>query len=79
LELNPPELDPGWEIAVSQAFGWVPDGKGLASLREHGVEKLLDATTGAEGLAEYWPLVAYLTRTLRLSDQRATAEGASHE
>lgn len=79
VEANPPKLWPGWEIAVGEAIGWEPDGKTLASLRGYKVEKLLGATTGAESLPEWWPLVAYLTRTLRLSDQRATAEGASNE
>ena len=36
---------------------------------------LLKLTTSANALPNWWPLVAYLTRTLRLSDQRATAEG----
>jgi CRISPR-associated endonuclease/helicase Cas3 len=79
LELHPPKLWPGWEDAVTQALGWAPDQAALASLRGYKVEKLLGATTGAESLAEWWPLVAYLTRALRLSDQRATAEGAFHE
>jgi hypothetical protein len=32
-------------------------------------QKLLDRTTSGDKLPEWWPLVAYLTRTLRLSDQ----------
>ncbi len=39
----------------------------------------LDSTVGPDSLAEWWPLVSYLTRTLRLSDQRATAEAHNHE
>lgn len=79
LEQNPPKLWPEWEDALAQALGWSPDGKELTNLRKYRVENLLKATTGADSLAEWWPLVAYLTRTLRLSDQRATAERACHE
>lgn len=49
-----------------------PDKKGTA-------QRFLQITTGPDNLHQWWPLVAYLTRTLRLSDQRATAEGANHE
>jgi len=30
-------------------------------------------------LSDWWPLAAYLTRMLRLSDQRATSEAAANE
>lgn len=40
------------------------------------VGALLDFTTSTDRMPESWPLVAYLMRTLRLSDQRATAEGS---
>lgn len=79
LELNPPKLWPGWEAALVQALGWAPGPGDLTHLRKYTVDKLLNVTTGAESLVERWPLVAYLTRTLRLSDQRATAERACHE
>ncbi len=79
LELFPPKLCGRWEVAINQVFGRIPDQTELANLRKHKVEKLLKATTGADNLAEWWPLVAYLTRTLRLADQRATAEGAADE
>ncbi len=49
--------------------------KGKNKSRE--VEKLLRLTIHPNKLAQWWPLVAYITRTLRLSDQRATAEGGS--
>lgn len=42
-------------------------------------DSLLKLTTSANGLADWWPLVAYLTRILRLSDQRATSEAALNE
>jgi CRISPR-associated endonuclease/helicase Cas3 len=76
----------GWEQPLADVLGWVPQTfvLHLQKLQSHkdkrgAVQDLLNVTTNPEGLAEYWPLVAYLTRTLRLSDQRATAEGASHE
>ncbi|MDQ7795013.1 MAG: CRISPR-associated helicase Cas3' [bacterium] len=40
------------------------------------LEALLDLTTSLEGLPEWWPLVAYLVRTLRLADRGATREGS---
>ncbi len=79
VDLNPPKLWRGWEAVVSKTLGWVPDQSALAGLRGYSVEKMLAITTSADHLAESWPLVGYLIRTLRLSDQRATAEGASHE
>jgi CRISPR-associated endonuclease Cas3-HD len=41
------------------------------------LERVLQTTTGPETLRDHWPLVAYLTRTLRLADRRATAEAGS--
>ncbi len=41
------------------------------------LERVVQATTGPDTLGNYWPLVAYLTRTLRLADRRATAEAGS--
>jgi CRISPR-associated endonuclease/helicase Cas3 len=84
LDLGISKLWGGWETSAMAAFGWVPDGGVLRALEvlkdKHGTARqLLQITTGSESLAEWWPLVAFLTRTLRLSDQRATAEGASHE
>lgn len=43
------------------------------------MDRLLSLTTSGENLRRWWPLVAYLTRTLRLSDQRATSEAAVNE
>jgi CRISPR-associated endonuclease Cas3-HD len=40
------------------------------------VGELLDVTTTLDTLRDAWPLVSYLMRTLRLADQRATAEGS---
>jgi CRISPR-associated endonuclease/helicase Cas3 len=79
VELNPPTLWPGWKGTLLDTVGSVPGENELASLRRYRVDKLLEATTGPDSLAEWWPLVAYLTRTLRLSDQRATAERGCNE
>lgn len=43
------------------------------------LKQFLDLTTGPDNLQRWWPLVSYLTRTLRLSDQRATSEWACSE
>ncbi|HZT07109.1 MAG TPA: CRISPR-associated helicase Cas3' [Chloroflexota bacterium] len=39
------------------------------------VRSLLEIAINPDELEDSWPLVAYLSRTLRLADQRATAEG----
>ncbi|HZU05396.1 MAG TPA: CRISPR-associated helicase Cas3' [Chloroflexota bacterium] len=41
------------------------------------LQRVVDTVTGPDALGDYWPLVAYLVRTLRLADQRATAEAGS--
>jgi CRISPR-associated endonuclease Cas3-HD len=76
----------GWEHAVASLLEWrveefAPAVRKLEShLDKKGATKdLLGITTSADSLAKWWPLVAYLTRTLRLSDQRATAEGATYD
>ncbi|MHB9091226.1 MAG: hypothetical protein ACYC7H_07385, partial [Chloroflexota bacterium] len=47
--------------------------------RRSALMRLLDLSTGHDALVDWWPLVAYLTRVLRLSDQQATAEGGKSE
>lgn len=42
------------------------------------IRRLLHVSTGPDNVRGRWPLVAFMTRTLRLSDQRATAE-ATHD
>jgi len=73
-----PGLWSGWQHALELAFGWSPEAAAFRMLTHENVGLLLDVTTSPDNLIEHWPLVAFLTRTLRLSDQRATAEGA-HE
>ncbi len=79
FELNPPPLCAAWESAWMQAAGYSADKRGIATLRKYKVDKFLKATTDADNLSHWWPVVAYLTRTLRLSDQRATAERGRDE
>ncbi|HEU4686189.1 MAG TPA: hypothetical protein VFS39_16900, partial [Nitrospira sp.] len=79
FELHPPNLWSGWDSAVKAAIGKAPREEDWSNLRQYKMDKILTPTTGADSLADWWPLVAYLTRTLRLSDQRATAEGTCHE
>ena len=74
----------GWEEAVKTALPaavTLPDTRSLQNRQDKrgAVQRLLELTTGPDNLQEWWPLVAFLTRTLRLADQRATAEGGSFE
>jgi CRISPR-associated endonuclease/helicase Cas3 len=54
---------------------------GLAKLSDKRglLHAFLEQATKRDRLSSWWPLVAYLTRTLRLSDQRATSEWACRE
>lgn len=79
FELTPPPLWGGWENAITETLGWPIHDQSFSELRTYRVDKFLKATTASDSLAVWWPLVAYLTRTLRLSDQRATAERGCNE
>ncbi|HLI25421.1 MAG TPA: CRISPR-associated helicase Cas3' [Chloroflexota bacterium] len=59
-----------------QVPGAVPRLLGAAARRAL-LERAVKTVSDSSVLAEYWPLVAYLTRTLRLADRRATAEAGS--
>jgi CRISPR-associated endonuclease/helicase Cas3 len=80
----PLDVQPLADGAVSEfaaAAGCTPDARRLGLLMAHGdkaglLQKVLDVSTGPETVRHWWPIVAYLMRTLRLSDQRATAEGS---
>lgn len=77
-------LWPGWEDSVARSVGSTPDARILAELgsrqdKRGAMEQLLNLTVGFEALQEWWPLVAYFARTLRLSDQRATAQRGTNE
>lgn len=78
-EHSPLGLSAGWAEAVESACRHRPDEAALRRLQSFGVDELLAATTGPDSLAEWWPMVAYLTRILRLSDQRATSEWSCHD
>jgi CRISPR-associated endonuclease/helicase Cas3 len=81
LDLGTLPFIQGWEKFVEQAVGGRPDGETVANLANYPDKKglltaCLGATTSRGNLGNWWPLVAYLMRTLRLSDQRATSEWA---
>jgi len=78
-EQAPLPLCAGWQRAVETACGPPPDEGALGRLRGFAVDRLLALTTGPDSLPEWWAVVAYLTRTLRLSDQRATSEWSCHD
>jgi hypothetical protein len=76
--------DLGIQPLVSGADAALDDAAGsenLASLRSprtrlsvrDGLDALLGPAVAAEPWSTWWPVVAYLTRTLRLADQRATS------
>ena len=84
MDLGISPLCPGWQNFVSQSGGFAPDVRAVNCLgarqdKSDAMERLLSLTAGAEGLRDWWPAVAYLARTLRLSDQRATALGGENE
>ena len=83
-DLGIAQLHPGWMGALADALAWKPQTGPIASLqamrdKRSTLETLLCVTTGPDSLGKWWPLVAYLTRALRLSDQRATAEMGCNE
>jgi CRISPR-associated endonuclease/helicase Cas3 len=84
VKWRPVTLWPGWRKEVSEVVvtlledGLARSVEGLGG-GQAGAEKLasyINAIAGPDALEEWWPLVAHLTRTLRLSDQKATSEGA---
>ncbi|MBI1884775.1 MAG: CRISPR-associated helicase Cas3' [Chloroflexi bacterium] len=84
LNLGISGLHPEWEAAVKTAVPAIAAATVVRALQNRQdkrgtAQQLLDWTTGADSLQEWWPLVAYFSRTLRLADQRATAEGGCFE
>jgi hypothetical protein len=78
-DLGIANLHESWKVAVAAILSSSPDGEVFTRLqalpdKRSAMELLLRTTSAPDGLVKWWPLVAYLTRTLRLSDQRATAE-----
>ncbi len=45
----------------------------------YALRKVLDHAVGDDAWPDWWPIVAYLTRILRLADQRATSEYGQEE
>ncbi len=83
LVLNQSSLCTNWEEAVG-AVGMLADQRAMSErlkklAKDTVLGKALEPAIGADGWAKWWPLVAYLTRALRLSDQAATREGARDE
>ena len=76
-------LWPGATKALAEVFGSEAGHRiqQLVDIRDRwgAMQQILQQSTGDDALKEWWPLVAYLTRTLRLSDQRATEEGGKSE
>jgi CRISPR-associated endonuclease/helicase Cas3 len=84
MDLGISRLSFGWEDSVARAVGWTPDALVLADLegrrdKRGPMEQLVNLTVTFDRLQDWWPLVAYLTRALRLSDRRATAQGGMNE
>ncbi|MEW6229876.1 MAG: HD domain-containing protein [Bacillota bacterium] len=81
LEVDYPCL--GWTDCVASLGASVDSDLVTSALRRPGKKRQLDAvlsmTMSADTFSRWWPLVSYLCRTLRLSDQRTTAEGGSNE
>jgi CRISPR-associated endonuclease/helicase Cas3 len=79
FEHSVPDLWSGWESAIRDVPGFLPPPTDRRSVRTHPMEPLLNLSIGPDSVEDAWPLVAFLMRTLRLSDQRATAEAGCHE
>ncbi|MDO8589505.1 MAG: CRISPR-associated helicase Cas3' [Armatimonadota bacterium] len=64
--------------AIRKVFG-----ASIRQIKRHEMTSIMDMLDQklqkADFLREYWPVVAYITRILRLSDQAATAEGGNGE
>lgn len=81
IDLGILALSKDWEQIVAECVDYRPNQKVVRSLqrdpdRKGYLKQFLDMTTGRDNLERWWPLVSYLIRTLRLSDQRATSEWA---
>lgn len=77
-------LGPTARSALSQLLQWdlsCQEWSTLAGCKDKKgtADQFLKLTVGGDALSDWWPLAAYLTRILRLSDQRATSEAAANE
>jgi CRISPR-associated endonuclease/helicase Cas3 len=78
------ELVAAWQTVLPETLGDAFEASRLLwpaqQPDQHGqLSEFLNSAVSPDSLPDWWPLVSYLTRTLRLSDQRATAEGHNHE
>ena len=78
------ELVAAWQTVLPETLGDAFEASRLLwpaqQPDQHGqLSEFLQSAVSPNSLPDWWPLVSYLTRTLRLSDQRATAEGHNHE
>ena len=83
-DLGISRLHPGSREALAESVGKELNIGVLGKLesqddRRRFMERWLEPTTAADNFGAWWPVAAYLTRTLRLSDQRATSEVGTDE
>lgn len=82
-DLGIASLDDGWADQL-RVFGLGCDVRNVRAAavkkdkRKH-LNAFLAPSVSPDSFARWWPLVSYLCRNLRLSDQQATAEGGSYE
>jgi len=84
MDLGILPLIDGWSNDLSQLTGHTPDAGAFTRLvawhdKRGLLNQFVNLTTRLDALERWWPLVAYLMRTLRLADQRATSEWSCHE
>ncbi|MBF6567929.1 MAG: CRISPR-associated helicase Cas3' [Candidatus Binataceae bacterium] len=84
LDIGVLPLTSGWEKCLDSFDGYAPDLPVFSQLAKWPDKKglltdCLKLTTSRDSLEQWWPLVAYLMRTLRLADQGATSEWSCHE
>ncbi|MGH9826554.1 MAG: hypothetical protein ACREDR_25275, partial [Blastocatellia bacterium] len=84
MDLGILPLADSWSIELAQIIEQMPEASTFAALAsqrdKRGILKpWVGATTSLDNLERWWPLVAYLMRTLRLADQRATSEWSCRE
>lgn len=84
MDLGILPLVDNWSSDISQLGGSMPDAGAFTQLvawpdKRGLLNRCVNLTTGLDALARCWPLVAYLMRTLRLADQRATSEWSCRE
>jgi CRISPR-associated endonuclease/helicase Cas3 len=84
MDLGVLPLTSGWDKCLDCVDGYAPDLPVFSQLAKLPDKRglltdYLNTTTSLDALEQWWPLVAYLMRTLRLADQRATSEWSCRE